>query len=311
MMKRILAVSILILAVASLHAQNVIDLIISEVMVDNVSSVTDDFGEHTPWIEVLNTSQGTVNIAGCFFSDDPDNLTKSQIVKGDLRTKIGPRQVALFFADGNASKGTFYLNFPLREGSTLYLVSNDGRTVIDSIDIPVGIPAGQSISKFATDNKEMVFDDIRAAAPSPRSLNGKHNQKSKAEIIKERDPHGTTLTIVSISVVFFALFLLFLIYSFLGNIFTGKVKFGNPFKREGKALKAASLPAGGREEEIALAIAMALQAECGGETEAAIALALHRFLSECTHDAESFVITIAPRNSAWNDKTQNFRKQPR
>ena len=115
---------------------------------------------------------------------------------------------------------------------------------------------------------------------------------------------------MSISVVFFALFLLFLIYSFLGNIFTGKVKFGNPFKREGKALKAASLPAG-REEEIALAIAMALQAECGGETEAAIALALHRFLSECTHDAESFVITIAPRNGAWNDKTQNFRKQPR
>ena len=311
MMKRILAVSILILAAASLHAQNVIDLIISEVMVDNVSSVTDDFGERTPWIEVFNTSQGTVNIAGCFFSDDPSNLTKSQIVKGDLRTKIGPRQVALFFADGNASKGTFYLNFPLREGSTLYLVSNDGRTVIDSIEIPVGIPAGQSISKFATDNKEMVFDDIHAAAPSPRSLNGKHNQKTKAQIIKENDPHGTTLTVVSISVVFFALFLLFLIYSLLGNIFSGKVKLRNPFKREGKALKAAALPAGGREEEIALAIAMALQAECGGEAEAAIALALHRFLSECTHDAEPFVITLAPRDSAWNDKTQNFRKQPR
>ena len=311
MMKRILAVSILILAAASLHAQNVIDLIISEVMVDNVSSVTDDFGERTPWIEVFNTSQGTVNIAGCFFSDDPSNLTKSQIVKGDLRTKIGPRQVALFFADGNASKGTFYLNFPLREGSTLYLVSNDGRTVIDSIEIPVGIPAGKSISKFATDNKEMVFDDIHAAAPSPRSLNGKHNQKTKAQIIKENDPHGTTLTVVSISVVFFALFLLFLIYSLLGNIFSGKVKLRNPFKREGKALKAAALPAGGREEEIALAIAMALQAECGGEAEAAIALALHRFLSECTHDAEPFVITLAPRNSAWNDKTQNFRKQPR
>lgn len=311
MKKRLLTAFLILLAAASLRAQNVIDLIISEVMVDNASSIQDDFGERTPWIEVYNTSQGTVNIAGCYFTDDPSNLTKSPIVKGDLRTKIGPRQVALFFADGNASKGTFYLNFPLREGSTLYLVSNDGRTVIDSIEIPVGIPAGQSISKFATDNKEMVFDDIHAAAPSPRSLNGKHNQKTKAQIIKENDPHGTTLTVVSISVVFFALFLLFLIYSLLGNIFSGKVKLRNPFKREGKALKAAALPAGGREEEIALAIAMALQAECGGEAEAAIALALHRFLSECTHDAEPFVITLAPRNSAWNDKTQNFRKQPR
>ena len=178
MMKRLLTVTILVLAAVSLRAQNVIDLIISEAMVDNTSSVVDDFGERTPWVEVFNTSQGTVNIAGCYFTDDPSNLTKSPIVKGDLRTKIGPRQVAVFFADGNSSKGTFYLNFPLREGSTLYLVSNDGRTVIDSIEIPVGIPEGQSISKFATDAKELVFDDIHAAAPSPRSVNGRHNHPS-------------------------------------------------------------------------------------------------------------------------------------
>jgi len=311
MMKRILTVSILILAAASLRAQNVIDLIISEVMVDNTSSVLDDFGDRSPWVEVFNTSQGTVNIAGCYFTDDPSNLTKSPIVKGDLRTKIGPRQVAVFYADGQSTKGTFYLNFPLREGTTLYLVSNDGRTVIDSIEIPAGIPEGQSISKFATDNKEMVFDDIHAAAPSPFSVNGRHNQKSKAEIVKENDPHGYTLTVVSISVVFLALLILFTIYNFSGKIFTGQIKFRNPFKRAARADGLASLPSGGREEEIALAIAMALQAGSGGETEAAIALALHRFLSESAHDAEPFVITIQPRSSAWNDKTNLFRKQPR
>ena len=311
MMKRLLTVSLVILAAASLRAQNVIDLIISEVMVDNTSSVLDDFGDRTPWIEVFNTSQGTVNIAGCYFSDDPSNLTKSQIVKGDLRTKIGPRQVALFFADGQSSKGTFYLNFPLREGTTLYLVSNDGRTVIDSIEIPAGVPEGQSISKFPTDKKEMVFEDVHAAAPSPRSVNGKHNQKSKSDIVKENDPHGYTLTIVSISMVFLALLILFTIYNFSGKVFSGKVKLRNPFKRSAKAAMVAALPAGGREDEIALAIAMALNAESGGETEAAIALALHRFLSESVHDAEPFVITLQPRRSAWNDKSKLFRKQPR
>ncbi len=311
MMKRLLTVSILILAAASLQAQNVIDLIISEVMVDNTSSVVDDFGDRTPWVEVFNTSQGTVNIAGCFFTDDPSNLTKSPIVKGDLRTKIGPRQVAVFFADGQSSKGTFYLNFPLREGSTLYLVSNDGRTVIDSIEIPAGIPEGQSISKFATDRKEMVFDDVHAAVPSPLSVNGRHNQKTKAQIVKENDPHGYTLTIVSISVVFLALLILFTIYNFSGKVFSGQIKFRNPFKRGARAAGAASLPAGGSDDEIALAIAMALHSECGGETEAAIALALHRFLSESMHDAEPFIITVQPRSSAWNDRTRNFRKQPR
>lgn len=309
MFKKILTVTVFVLAAATLRAQNVIDLIISEVMVDNTSSVVDDFGDHSPWIEVFNTSQGTVNIAGCFFSDDPSNLTKSQIVKGDARTKIGPRQVAIFYADGQSGKGTFYLNFPLREGSTLYLVSNDGRTVIDSIDIPVGVPEGQSISKFATDNKEMVFDDVRAADPSPRSVNGKHNQKSKAEIIKENDPHGFTLTIVSVSVVFLALIILFLIYNLSGKIFTGQIKFRNPFRKAPKAA-AAAVPAG-REDEIAAAIALALQAGCGGETEAAIALALHRYLSESAHDAEPFIITITPRQTAWNDKSKTFRKQPR
>ncbi len=311
MMKRLLTVSILILAAASLQAQNVIDLIISEVMVDNTSSVVDDFGDRTPWVEVFNTSQGTVNIAGCFFTDDPSDLTKSPIVKGDLRTKIGPRQVAVFFADGQSSKGTFYLNFPLREGSTLYLVSNDGRTVIDSIEIPAGIPEGQSISKFATDRKEMVFDDVHAAVPSPLSVNGRHNQKTKAQIVKENDPHGYTLTIVSISVVFLALLILFTIYNFSGKVFSGQIKFRNPFKRGARAAGAASLPAGGSDDEIALAIAMVLHSECGGEMEAAIALALHRFLSESMHDAEPFIITVQPRSSAWNDRTRNFRKQPR
>ena len=310
MMKRILTAFIILLAGTALRAQNVIDLIISEVMVDNDASVLDDYGDRTPWIEVFNTSQGTVNIAGCYFSDDPSNLTKSPIVKGDIRTKIGPRQVVLFYADGNSSKGTFYLNFPLRAGSTLYLVSNDGRTVIDTIDIPADIPAGQSIGKFATNKKETVFDDIHAYTPSPMSVNGRHNQKSKSDIIRENDPHGWTLTIVSVSVVFLALLILFTIYNFSGKVFSGQIKFRNPFKREGKKLAAAKLPAG-RDDEIALAIAMALDAECVGEAEAAIALALHRFLSECTHDAEPFVITIRQKPGAWNDKTQNFRKQPR
>jgi Na+-transporting methylmalonyl-CoA/oxaloacetate decarboxylase gamma subunit len=310
MKKRILTAFLILLAAASLRAQNVIDLIISEVMVDNDASVLDDYGDRCPWIEVFNTSQGTVNIAGCYFSDDPSNLTKSPIVKGDLRTKIGPRQVVLFYADGNSSKGTFHLNFPLRAGSTLYLVSNDGRTVIDTMDIPADIPAGQSIGKFATNNKETIFDDIHAYTPSPMSVNGKHSQKSKSDIIKENDPHGYTLTIVSVSVVFLALLILFTIYNFSGKVFSGKIKFRNPFKRAARPAGLAALPAG-REEEVALAIAMALNAECGGEAEAAIALALHRFLSECTHDAEPFVITIRQKPGAWNDKTRNFRKQPR
>ena len=302
MRKTLSVLTACLLAAIPLKAQNVIDLIISEVMVDNTSSVVDDFGEHSPWVEIFNTSQGTVNFAGCYFSDDLDNLKKSPIIKGDNSTKLGPRQVALFFATGDSSQGTFYLNFPLRGGTTLYLVSNDGHTIVDSIDIPEEIPAGKSISKFAEDNKQMVFDNVRPADPTPRSVNGKHNQKSKAESIKETDPHGWTLTIVSVGVVFCALLILAFIYTFSGNCFSGKYK---------RKKKAPAIPAAAPDSEIAAAIAMALEASCGGETQAAIGLALHRYFSESAHDAEPFVITIKPRSSAWNDKTITFRKQPR
>ena len=134
-MKRMLTVSILILAALSLRAQNVIDLIISEVMVDNTASITDDFGERTSWIEVFNTSQGTVNIAGCYFTDDPSNLTKSQIVKGDLRTKIGPRQVALFFADGQPlGEGLRGMRAHIRRGpGDILLLDRSARSFYESV----------------------------------------------------------------------------------------------------------------------------------------------------------------------------------
>ena len=49
----------------------------------------------------------------------------------------------------------------------------------------------------------------------------------------------------------------------------------------------------------------------GGEVNAAIATALHLYLNDTVHDVESGIITIAPRQSAWNDKTLTFRKTPR
>lgn len=308
MMKRLLTVAICLLSTFVLRAQNMTDLVISEVMLNNTNSIVDDFGNRSTWIEILNTSQGMVNFAGCYFSDDPNNLTKCPILKGDNRTKLAARQTAVFFATGDPSMGTFYLNFELKPGSTLYLTSNDGRTIVDSIEIPVDIPEGKSISKFAVDNKAIDFSKVTFADPSPYSINGRGNEKSKAERIKETDPHGITLTIVCVSVVFSALLILFVIYNLSGMFFSGKIK----LKREKKPAKKAAALQGGpaAQAEIAAAIAMALNAECRGETEAAIATALHLYFGDCMHDNEPFIITIKPAASGWKNKN-NFRKQPR
>ena len=115
------------------------------------------------------------------------------------------------------------------------------------------------------------------------------------------DPHGWTLTIISVSCVFTALIILYFIYNFSGNIFSGK------YKRKPKAPKAAKGEISG---EVAAAIAMALEAEAGGETEAAIATALHLYLSDAVHDVEPGFITLRRTPSAWDNKQLNFRKSP-
>ena len=283
-----------------LWGQNLSDLIISEAMPGSPASVADDYGNHPDWIEIFNTSQGTVSFGGCFLTDDRSNLTKCQITKDDRSTKIGPRQVALLYAAGNSALGTYYLNFTLPSGGTVYLVSNDGRTIIDSLAIPAALPEGMSISKFAHDNKEMVFDDIHSAAPSPLSLNGRHEQKSRAQKMKETDPKGWSLSLVAVAVVFIALLILFLIYNLSGNIFTGKVRL--------KRKKRSKAPEGPE----AAAIALALKSYTSGEEDipAAIALAFHLYCGSGVHDTEPGFITIKVNNSsAWADKSLNFRKQ--
>ena len=89
-MRKTAIIFCLILASAGLRAQNLSDLIISEAMKGSEVSVTDEYGCHCDWIEIFNTSQGTVNFAGCFLTDDPSDLTKCQIPKGPalcFRTK--------------------------------------------------------------------------------------------------------------------------------------------------------------------------------------------------------------------------------
>ena len=146
-------------------AQNVSDLIISEVMpVPDSTSLVDDFGVRNGWVELFNTSQGTVNIGGCYLTDDRSDLRKSMISTLDRSARLGPRQSVVFYASGDQSNGTFYTSFKLRPGTTIYLVSNDGRTLVDSLSVPSGIPAGKSIAKFAYDNKAVVFSECKLSA---------------------------------------------------------------------------------------------------------------------------------------------------
>lgn len=284
-MRRLLLIALFITAAFSAAAQNLSDLIISEACVANFTGIVDPHGQRRTWLELTNTSTGTVNYAGCFISDNKSNLKKYMVPKGDLSNKLGSRQVTVIWP-----------SFEIQPGTTLYLVSTDGKTIIDTIDIPEDLPADMSVRKVARDNKRIDFKtDPVPAVPTPGLMNSEGDVESGSERVAHHDPHGWTLTLTSVSVVFGALLILMIIFTISGNTFSGK------YRRSKK---------GTPSPEEAAAIAMALSEYTSGEDDeaAAIGLALHLFLSEEAHDTESYRITITSSTPLWGDKTKNFRK---
>ncbi len=302
-MKRIRIFLIFLLLVSacagSLRAQNPSDLRVSEILVENTQGLTDSFGERNGWIELFNNSNGTVRFAGCYLSDDPSDLKKYHIPTTDRSTTVGPRQSVVFHASGDASKGTYHTNFKLRRGTTVYLVSNDGRTVIDCLEIPADLQPDRSVMKVPVGIKAMDFEVRSNTSPTPGTYNGDVDAKTKSQIMKEKDPTGLVLVLISVSTVFFALLILAIVFGWIGR--SSQRMLGK------KARKAEA----GMTDEVATAIALALDQEMGGETYAAIALALHRYLSESCHDSETYRLTIRHQQGGWSNKSLNFRQLPR
>jgi Oxaloacetate decarboxylase, gamma chain. len=281
--KSFIVSAFLLSALTPLCAQNLTDLRVSEAVVQNETGLVDSFGERNGWFELFNTSSGTVKFGGCYLTDDIKNLKKYHIPTTDKSTFAGPRQSVVFYASGKAFQGSFHTNFTLEKGETIYLVSNDGKTIPDQLEIPATLAADQSVVKVPVGVKKIDSETQISSRPTPGSYNGDVDAKTNSEIMKEKDPHGWVLTLISVSVVFCALFILSIIFNLVGY-----------FSRKASEKSSKPAKAGEMTPEVAAAISMALQQELGGEVHAAIALALHSYLNDTVHDAESFILTIKP-----------------
>ena len=113
---------------------------------------------------------------------------------------------------------------------------------------------------------------------------------AKSADMAAKDPHGAIITLVSVSMVFIALIVLYFAYTFIGNLSSGKWSLKKTQAEKKKPVPAKSKE--GMSDEVAAAIAMALDKEFGSETYAAIGMALHQYFNDTVHDLESYIITI-------------------
>ncbi|MBQ9148934.1 MAG: lamin tail domain-containing protein [Oscillospiraceae bacterium] len=111
-------------------AQNT-DIVISEVVTSNYSTVMNSAGQLCDWIELHNTGSSTVNLKGMYLTNDIADRGKFQL--GDITMAPG-EYIVICCSDDDATAGEADFALP-REGCTVLLSGPVGNTV-SSVEVP-------------------------------------------------------------------------------------------------------------------------------------------------------------------------------
>jgi hypothetical protein len=269
-------------------AQSSLDLKINEILVLNDSNYVDDYGQHSSWIEIFNSAYNTVDIAGLYLTNDPANPTKYRIPKGDPITKIPPRNYLVFFADNAPTRGILHLNFTLEESDYIALYEVNGRTLIDAVRLGPQTP-DKSYGRLTDGSHEWGFLD--KTTPLANNFTGEIISSGEKFVIM--DPYGVGMAAIAMSVVFSALILLYIVFKNTKRIYSINLK--KLFTRK----------------EAVFVTQVSTVEEISGEVNAAIAMALHLYISEL-HDHEEAILTIKKVSrsySPWSSKIYGLRNQ--
>lgn len=275
--------------------------LINEVLMTNETSYVNTYGEHSPWIEIFNKSYNIADLAGCYLkmSNTLGDTATYIIPKGDINTKVAQRQQTIFFADGEANKGTFHTNFSLDPTKKTWIALFDTRSkLLDEITIPENtLKADQSYARH--DDGSSQWEVKGGGDPSkyvtPKANNMTKESNPKMDKFTEKDKSGIGMAITAMSVVFTALLLLYLSFRTVGKY--------HSVKDDKKTVDAVSLVEK-KEEKSAVKATSA-----SNDVYAAIAMALYEFRGGM-HDLESNVITICNTQSPWNSKVSMMRSKP-
>jgi Na+-transporting methylmalonyl-CoA/oxaloacetate decarboxylase gamma subunit len=280
-----------------LNAQSQTDMRLNEFLVINTDDFEDDFGHKGGWIELFNSSYGTVNIGGCYLTNDPANLTKYVIPKADVLTKISPRQHILFWADNRPFRGTFHINFTLDDSKEIIFVASDGKTIIDRVPIPhEKLDTNVSYGRLLDGEGDLIGQEGWQVMErtSPSTNNAGVDEVPPAVIIKKIDPYGAIMAITAMSVVFISLILLYIVFKQIG-------KYNIKKSRE-------------RSETATASTGKPKVANVSAEIYAAIATALHAYNQDSeAHDIENTILTInkvTKNYSPWSSKIYTLRETP-
>lgn len=159
-----------------IQAQITSGIYINEVMASNETSITDNVGAHSDWVELYNSTNSGVDLANYYMSDDASNLTKFRFTSVNGQVIIPANGYIIIWASGISTNGVKHTNFSLSaSGEAIILVAPNGTTVIDGFsfsnqrtDVSYGrLPNGGIDFKYfspaspsATNSSANAFNEI-------------------------------------------------------------------------------------------------------------------------------------------------------
>lgn len=156
----------LILILLLLITKNSIcQIFINEVMALNTSTITDNDGNYSDWVEIYNSGPTQVDLANYYISDLETNLTKFQFTSAANHLIVPANGYLLLWASGNTTSGYNHTNFSLSStnGEAIYLTAPDGITLVSSLVFP---PQRENVSYGSITDGSSTVKFLSPASPS-------------------------------------------------------------------------------------------------------------------------------------------------
>ena len=140
------------------------EVVINEIQASNIDMFMDPSFNYGGWIEIHNPTDKSVTIAGCYLSDDPDNLKKAII--GTSSGALPAHGYLTLWLDHYSRWAPTMIDFKLDcDGGTVYITDPDGN-VITSCTYPEAISRTSYARKTDAGNEWGV-----TAQPTPGESN--------------------------------------------------------------------------------------------------------------------------------------------
>ena len=115
---------------ASYPIINAGDVTINEIIAQNTMGTTDEMGQYEDWVELYNTTNNDLNLAGYYLSDSTTNLTKWQF---PLNSIIPANGYMIVWADNDITDGPLHATWKLSVSGESVTLASPSQTIVDQV----------------------------------------------------------------------------------------------------------------------------------------------------------------------------------